>query len=708
MADINTLKRLARLYNIQGSYHNIFGQYVEPPKEAILSVLRTLGAPVHSTDDLTVALRQRQQELWQQVISPVVVVWNSAPLRLKIRIPATLATTPVHYEIELENGQRIGGNLAEVPGSRIRQRQVEGMDYVVRSLTAEAPLPHGYHRLYLDIGRLEVESYLFVAPSESHGSEFTAGNKSWGLFCPVYALGSDANWGSGDFTDLANLLAFAGESGADAVGTLPLFAAFLDEPYNPSPYSPVSRLFWNEYYLDINRIAELQHCIAARSLMNSATFQADLKTVRAAKLVDYRRTMRLKRKVLFELLNCLFKRRSDRFKQFEQFVATHPAAEDYAAFRAKTDGERKSWLQWSEPSRSGRLRADDYLQQIKQYHLYVQWQAHEQMETVADKARAGGPQLYLDFPLGVNRDGYDVWRERDVFALDASGGAPPDGFFTKGQNWGFPPLHPEGLRRQGYRYYIQALRHQLRYAKMLRIDHVMGLYRFYWVPDGFAPTDGVYVHYPHEEFFAVLALESQRHQAVIVGENLGTVPPAINDALTKHKILGMNVGQFGVTANPDNALDPVPQHVVASLNTHDTPTFASFWHGNDIDDRKELGLLSDEQARDESAGREHQRAALAAYLRKLGLLAGESADTAAVLRAWLTQLAAGDAAMLLVNLEDLWLETLPQNVPGTWEERPNWQRKTRYNLDQLRTLPELAEILSTIHRLRKHNHEANS
>jgi hypothetical protein len=134
------------------------------------------------------------------------------------------------------------------------------------------------------------------------------------------------------------------------------------------------------------------------------------------------------------------------------------------------------------------------------------------------KARAGGTALYLDFPLGVNRDGYDVWRERAIFALDADGGAPPDGLFIKGQNWGFPPLHPEALRRQGYRYYIQCLRHHLRYAGLLRLDHVMGLHRSYWIPRGFAACEGVYVHHRPDEFYAIVSLESHRQRTQIAGE----------------------------------------------------------------------------------------------------------------------------------------------------------------------------------------------
>jgi 4-alpha-glucanotransferase len=401
----------------------------------------------------------------------------------------------------------------------------------------------------------------------------------------------------------------------------------------------------------------------------------------------------LKRGVLEEALRCLLRDSSERRADFENFIAAHPMARDYAAFRAKVERERKVWERWPAASRNGTLKAKDYDKKVFQYHLFVQWQAHEQMAALGEKAQAGGPALYLDFPLGVNRDGYDVWREREVFALDASGGAPPDSFFTKGQNWGFPPLHPDGLRRQGYHYYIHCLRHHLRYARMLRIDHVMGLHRLYWIPQGFSSTEGLYVHYPAEEFYAILSLESHRHRAQIVGENLGTVPPYVNTAMAKHKIYGMHVTQFG--------WEGIASGNVVSLNTHDTPTFAGFWHEADIQDRLDLGLLPEAEVISYRHARAQGRDALIAYLRSCGRLNDEPPEAAAVLRAWLFDLAHSAADLTLVNLEDLWLEPLPQNVPGTWEERPNWRRKTHFSLEEIRQMRSVIETLKTINEIRR-------
>lgn len=572
-------------------------------------------------------------------------------------------------------------------------RNVEGARYVGRRLLFDAKIPLGYHRLQLQLDDTKLDAYLFSAPQEAYLPN--PNGKRWGVFCPVYALSSAQSWGIGDFSDLAALVDFVAELNGDAVATLPMLASFLDEPFDPSPYAPVSRLFWNEVFLDVTKIPELIECSAARAVCETADFQTELASARAAALVDYRKVMTLKRKVLEALVRFLLTQTTERRESFEKFIATHPRARDYAAFRAKVERERKSWLDWDAAGRDGILSLNDYDENAKRYHLYVQWQCAEQAHGLRDNARARGMALYLDFPLGVNRDGYDVWRERELFVLGANGGAPPDSLFTKGQNWGFPPLHPETIRRQGYRYYIDCLRHHMASAGMLRIDHVMGWHRVFWVPNGFTATDGLYVHHRPAEFYAILNLESHRHRVQIVGENLGTVPVYVNEALKRHKIFGMYVGQFGVNAHAESALDPVPSHTVASLNTHDTPTFMGFWNGADIEDRVALGLLKDSQTQNEHQYRAAQRQALIRFLRSRRWLGGDDSE-AAVLQAWLTFLAREEEAFMLINLEDLWLETAPQNVPGTWQERSNWRRKARFSVKEIRQSAELREILTAI------------
>jgi len=288
-----------------------------------------------------------------------------------------------------------------------------------------------------------------------------------------------------------------------------------------------------------------------------------------------------------------------------------------------------------------------------------------------------GVSLYLDVPLGTHRDGYDAWRRQHLFALRASGGSPPDPVFTRGQDWGFAPLHPDRSRAEGHAHLRAYLRHHLELADLLRLDHVMGLHRLYWVPQGMPASAGAYVRYPAEEFYAILSLESHRHRAVIVGENLGTVPPEVERGLARHGVLGMFVAQYEFRAPPRRPLRPVPARVLASVNTHDMPPFHAWWQGLDLKDRRELGLLDPTQERRARRERGRIRRGLTKGLPTQGALADNEPPVGQVLDRLLTRLASSRARFLLVNLEDLWLETESQNVPGTGPERSNWRRKLR-------------------------------
>jgi 4-alpha-glucanotransferase len=283
----------------------------------------------------------------------------------------------------------------------------------------------------------------------------------------------------------------------------------------------------------------------------------------------------------------------------------------------------------------------------------------------------------------VNPDGYDVWRERESFALDASAGAPADLFFSKGQDWGFAPLHPQRIRESGYRHLLAFLRFQMGHARMLRIDHVMGLHRLYWVPRGFEAAQGAYVNYPAEELHAIFNLESHRNRTLLVGENLGTVPPIVNQSMRRHRLREMYIVQFEERPDPKAALRPPPALCVASLNTHDTPTFAAHWRGEDLVECVRLGLLPRADLKKAKKNRERLKAALVRFLKREGFLKRGKPQAWEVLRALLAWLRASNSEIVLMNMEDLWLEPRPQNVPGTSSECPNWRRKARLTLEQI-------------------------
>jgi 4-alpha-glucanotransferase len=486
------------------------------------------------------------------------------------------------------------------------------------------------------------------------------------------------------------------------MATLPILASFLNNIFEPSPYLPASRLLWNEFYLDIYRVPELQGCLAAKTLLESSSFQRAIEALRRAPLVDYHSQMAWQRRVLEELCRCFFAEPSRHLDELQHFTNENPSVEDYARFRAAGEKHRCPWRSWPQPLRDGVLRETDYDEASRRYHLYVQWQAHRQIASVTQNASRKGVRLYLDLPVGVHPDSYDVWREQNSFVLDASAGAPPDAVFTRGQNWDFPPPHPERIRERGYQYIIACLRHHLRYAGILRIDHVMGLHRLFCVPHGREASQGVYLRYRSEELYAIFSLESHRHKAVIVGEDLGIVPSYVRQAMKEHDFHRMYVLHYELATELPRGLRPVPHGSVASLNTHDMPPFAAFWQGADIAERQRFGFVNREGAARERQTRQHTVKALSTFLQRKGLLKEATQDAFSALKACLSFLASSRAGLVLVNLEDLWSETESQNVPSTnIEKRPNWRRKARYRLEEFCQMPRVEELLREIDRLRK-------
>jgi 4-alpha-glucanotransferase len=481
-------------------------------------------------------------------------------------------------------------------------------------------LPFGYH--------VRDKTLIISAPHQAF-----APPRTWGVFAPLYAMRTQRSWGAGDLGDLR---AYRERVGSGIIATLPMLAIDIDDP---SPYSPLSRLFWNELYLDLERLPEFD--LADRD-------DATIAALQSSDRVDYAGVMREKRRVLARMLT--------RFRPDPGYERLAKNARDYAKFRAQAEA----------------TGAEDY-------HLYVQYRMAQQMRDAATG-------LYLDFPLGVNPNGYDAWRYASSFARGVTIGAPPDLFFTKGQNWGFAPLHPNAIRNQHYDYFRACVAHHAAHASVLRIDHVMGLHRLFWIPAGAEPKDGVYVRYREEEMYAIVVLESNRHRCAIVGEDLGTVPQYVPAMMKKHGLRRMFVVQY------EEKIEDPPAPSVASVNTHDMPTFAGFWQARDIDERVTQGLLNKRAARKEREKRRQVRQKMTAFLKARGLLQND--DARSTLDALLRFLAASSAEIVLVNLEDLWLETEPQNRPGLPER--SWRQKFMFTLERMMRDPVVAATLRSV------------
>ena len=696
---IGLLHKLAHLYHVQTAYYDMAHRRQNASAEGLLAVLRALGAPVETIKDAASAWDQRRKELWGQLLEPVTVVWEGQSPVIEVRLPSNVADSTLAGHLTLETGEQRAYQWQAADLRPAKYEEVDGTSYVMKPVTLPEVLPWGYHRLTLETSSASAETLVIVAPVRAYTSQDRPA-RVWGGFCPLYALSTETSWGSGDFSSLQALIGQLAGLGGRVVATLPLLATFLDEPFDPSPYAPVSRLFWNEFYLDLNKIPELPKSPSAQALLTSSVFQEEINALRHSAHVDYRRGMAIKRRILQELCQSFFAEPSDRLNALHRYIEANPRLEEYARFRATLEKKRIPWHDWPESLRQGRLKEDDYDEKDRRYHLYVQWLTQEQIEACSRKAKGEGAQLYFDLPAGVHPDGYDVWRERDVFAPDVSVGAPPDPVFTWGQNWHFPPLHPEGIRKQGYKYMLAYLRNHLQHAGILRIDHVISLHRLYWIPEGLPSGQGVYVRYRAEEQYAILALESHRHNNIIVGEDLGIVPPEVRPAMARHGLHRMFIVHFELQANPKRPLRSISDNYVASLNTHDMPPFAAFWEDLDIGQRLELGLLDRASAERELRARQAIKENLVSFLIEKGWVKGPAPDTYTVLKACLAYLSASQAGIVLVNLEDLWLETEPQNVPGS-RNYPNWQRKARYTVEPICKIDKAIDILKLVGQLRK-------
>lgn len=675
--EVAELKRRAKSLGVQTEFLDSSGVKRAASIDTLRAMLELLGGT--------------QSELH---LPPVIVCWNGKPKRLSL--PEDFEKARARYSLF---------PLAEGEGHSEGKGAVQ-FPVRINSSTLHFPqLPFGYFDLRIEASGQEHRSLIISAPTKAFAQRAM---RDWGVFIPMYAVRSETSWGAGNLANWERLCtelssdALDGHSGI-VVATLPLLGAFLEKwKCEPSPYSPATRLFWNEFYLDVAGVPEFAASKSAQRLVNSPAFQREITSLRRSKVVDYFREMKLKRSVLEQLARKFFAGDSPRRHTLEAFLKERPELERYAAFRAACEQQQVSWHSWPERMRDGKLRRGDYDESVARYFVFAQWLAHEQMDRVLATCRDRGVKFYLDLPLGVNPDGYDVWANQHLFVNNASVGAPPDAFFTKGQDWGFPPLHPQRIREDGYRYVIDYLRFQMRHTGLLRLDHVMGLHRLWWVPRGASAADGAYVSYNAEELYAILCLQSHRHQTTLVGENLGTVPPEVNRSMKRHGVRTMYVAQYEMQPDAKQPLREPPRDCVASINTHDMPMWSAHWRGLDIADRQNLGLLKPREAREERKRRAALRNALEKRLRQkrrgentAPYLSG-AANAKNILAALLKFLSRSKAELVLVTLEDLWLETQPQNTPGTSTERVNWKRKARYSIEELMRKRTFRELLKSL------------
>ena len=717
-ADADEVRRLARLWGVATRYHDGFGSRREPSRETLLAALRALGAPVGegSAGDVQEALAVLRRDRAARLLPPSAVAWDGVCPLIPLDVPSSAATVPVEGRLVFEAGEAVPFRLDAEQTPVTARRTVDGRNLVRRRLRLADPVPSGHHRLEIEVAGNRSAMRLVSAPRRAHPGP----DRAWGVFLPLHAMRDRPGGGLGNLGLLTRFAGWAGSLGASAVGCLPLLAAFLDadqRPFDPSPYAPASRLFWSELWVDLGAVPELADCRSARERLSGAVTVARrrrLATGDGADRVDYGAERAWRRPIWQSLADHFFTRAPEsRRRRLETLLRERPELDAYAAFRAVGDRLGAPWQEWPETLRGGDLpeEVDPTSEHLHHYrrHLYAQLVAHEQMGRARERMGAEGAELYLDLPLGVHSSSFDVWRHRGEFVEGMAAGAPPDAFFVRGQNWGFPPLSPRRLREEGPNHFRAVLAHSMGACNLLRLDHAMQLERLFWIPAGAEPADGTYVRYPREELLATLVLESRRARCAVVGEDLGTVPDSVRRALDRHGLARMFVVPFELQPNPFRALSAVPEGALATLGTHDTATFTGFWRGRDLELRRELDLLSEPEADHLDADREILRHALLAWLRSRTRLprAGEP-DPEQVARAVLEELALSPAGRVMVTLEDLWGEEEPQNVPGTGPERPNWRRRARKSLAELWQLTEIRSFLQQIDELRRSRADVGS
>jgi 4-alpha-glucanotransferase len=680
------LAELCRSVGLDISYLGWRGEAVVSKPEAVLALLSSLGPgfgfELSGLGDVRQATVMVNQRRWRSG-PPVTVAWNG---KGDLFLPAP-ASVDGDWELDLhcESGRResLRGRLFDLPASG--HSEVDGVTLCRRSIELPLRGDLGYHRVEWSALGQSGTCEVIAAPERAIPRR---AGRSWGVFAPLYGVRSARSGAAGDLDTMRALRDWVHQRGGAYVGTLPMLAQFLDESFNISPYGPASRLFWNELYLSLNPPAQLSADVRTRLVAAAGSFAGERRRLAELPVVAYREQYAWKRTWIDQVAAACIGEPSVR-AMIEQWAQSVPVF-DYAMFRAFGEMEGGSWHGWTS-RRDGtavahslddatRIGADP----VRVWsHVVAQWMMHQQLvsEKSAEVGKTAG--IYLDLPVGVNGDAYEVWRHRELFATQASVGAPPDALFLGGQEWGLPPVHPQVSRVTGHRYLRDCLRHHMQAASLLRIDHVMGLHRLYCVPRGFGAADGAYVRYPKEELYALVALESHRYQCAVVGEDLGTVPDDVPPALLRHNIARLWVSQFEVPSEVGKAPRQSPEAVVASFGTHDMATFSGWWHGADIDDRHALGLIGTAEQSQQHAERAKQRVALLAYIDTHQLALATLPDEARAMIGSMVDLARGPSEVMLVTLEDLWLEQAPQNVPGTYRERPNWLRPLALDAEQL-------------------------
>ncbi|MDX9862627.1 MAG: 4-alpha-glucanotransferase, partial [Rhodospirillales bacterium] len=710
------LARLADAVGIQPRYRDVSGRTHSIAAEPLAALLAALGRPSADEAAAESALRDLEAQWAERALDPVqVVVPGDGPVAVDALFADAFGDARLDWRLEFEDGGiRVGSaRPLDLAGGRTEGPDEESLLAVRLELGAGLPL--GYHRLSLAgpavAGRKGCTQTLIVAPARCHlPAAWESGRRVWGMAIEPYALRMAGDWGIGDFTALAELSRAAGDLGVAAIGVTPLHALFPARPRHDSPYYGSSRAFLNALFIDVEAVPDLADDPAVRRRLAAPAFRSARDALARRDLIDYEGVAALKFGALRDLFDGFRVRHlesgSERGAAFHDFVRRGgPQLAAHAAFDALSAVHGPDWRRWPvdcrRPGGDGVAAFRAAEPAAVEFFLYLQWEADRQLAAADEAGRRAGLTvgLYRDVALGASPDGAEAWIHQDSLVFGAEIGAPPDAFNMEGQGWGLPPFDPRSLREGAYTPFIDLVRANMRHAGAVRIDHVMGLARQFWIPAGRSPAEGAYMRFPVEDLLGILALESRRHRCIVIGEDLGTVPDGFRARMAQAGILSYRLLYFERGSN-GTFVPPAdyPDLALAAVATHDLPPLQGYWNGHDIETRARLGLLASPTA-ERAAKRERveDRAALTAALRDHGDLArgGHPSPDDIALAAY-RFLARTPAHLLMVRPEDMLGLVEQANLPGTVGEHPNWKRRLPLTVQELAADPRIRRLAATL------------
>lgn len=669
------LTRLADAHGIATEYWSFFGERVIVPASTLRAVLKAMRIDASTDAAVAAALETIEIEPWRAMLPPSLV---SRPGARSLRVHVTDGHD-VELAVALEDGT---WRDLPIPGQHPQSREVDGVRFWRVEAPIPADMPLGWHTVHAFERRSgggdpvrTASASLIVTPERMSPPPTRSGrNRGWGLMAQLYSVRSRDSWGMGDFADLGDLAAIAGAEGADFLLINPIHAAEVTSPIEPSPYLPATRRFLAPLYVRPEDIREVAYLTSPERTIVNAVRRPVAATDEDPTRINRDAVWGAKRTALEAIFAVPLT--PGRQAEHDAFAAREgQPLQDFALWCAleehyvNTERPAEAW-DISSPL-VAQLRKE--LSHRVAFHVWLQWIADQQVERAQAAAKASGMAIGImhDLAVGVHMLGSDAWSLRDMYAQGMAVGAPADMYNQQGQTWNQPPWLPSALAESGFAPLRDMIRTLLRHAGALRIDHIIGLFRLWWIPEGLSPAAGTYVHYDHEAMIGVLMLEAQRAGAVLIGEDLGNVEPWMRDYLSARAILGTSVLWFEREGEGFRPPEHYRQSLLATVNTHDLPPTAGYLADEHVALRARLGLLT-RPVEQELADADAERAAMLALLRSRRLI-GNNPTEQQVIEALNVLIAASPSQLLGVALVDAVGERRTQNQPGTDKEYPNWQ-----------------------------------